>query len=96
MPILCFRAIVGEVVQQGKRMGLASTKLRGHVEHGRGLGFLPGQSAKHFGGNAGQPFREEGTLQKALRVLIDSRGAPVPNLIEVNGKLRCIERFAVS
>src|SRR6266481_3167888 len=40
MPVLCFRAVIGEVIQQRKRVGFASTELRGHVEHSRGLGLL--------------------------------------------------------
>src|ERR1700691_324789 len=40
MPVLCLRAVIGEVIQQRKRVGLASTELRGHVEHSGGLGLL--------------------------------------------------------
>ena len=96
LPALRLRAVIGEVIQQGKGVGLAAAELRRHVKHGGRFGLLPGQPAKNLGGHAGEPFGQKSTLQKALRVLIDRRGTSVPDLIKVNGELRRIEGLPFS
>ena len=74
-------------------MSLAAPELGGHVEYGRGLRFLPRQSANHLSPQGGQRLGQVGAFEELLRILVIRRSAAVSHLVKVDGKFCGVERF---
>ena len=75
------------MVQERQRVSLAAAKLGHQVEDRRGFGALTSQSPQHLAAKCHQCLCEVGALEKFSRARIDRCGAPIANLVEMNGKL---------
>ena len=75
-------------------MGLTATELGRHIEHRRGLGDLARQAPDHLRREQRQVLRQKGAVEEPLRVLVVLEGATVPDVVQVDGELRGVERPA--
>ena len=89
-------AVPREVVQQGEGVSLAAAELGGQVENRVGLGALAGETADDFGGQGGEVLGEIGAREEAVGLLVVRRGAAVADVVQVDGELGGVERFALA
>ena len=87
-------AATGEMVEQRKRVRLAAAKLRGKVENGVRLRALAGQATDDFGSEDSEVVGEVSSLEEPLRLLVIGGRTAFAHLVEMDGELRCVERFA--
>ena len=77
-------------------MGFAAAELGGQVENRAGLGALSGEAPHDFGGQGGEILREVRTSEEAVGLLVIRRGAIIADIVQVNGELGGVKRFALA
>jgi hypothetical protein len=87
-------AAPGEVEQKGEGVGFAAAELCGQVEDRAGLRPLAGKTPHDFAGQGGEVPGEVGAGEEAVGLLVVGRGRAVTHVVQVDGKLGGVERFA--
>ena len=84
------------MVKQRQRVRLPAAELRGEIEDGVRFSFLAGQSADDLRSQTREIFGEISSLEESFRLLIVGWGRALANLIQMDGKFRRIEWFALA
>ena len=84
LPVVCLGSRLCQMIKQGLGVGLAASKLGGHVEDGRGLDRDAGKPPGRLGGQVSQVPRQVSPLEEPLGVLIILAGFTVANEVEVH------------
>src|SRR5271157_696645 len=91
LPVVCLGSGLCQMIKQGFGVGLAASKLGGHVEDGRGLDRDAGKPPGRLGGQVSQVPRQVSPLEEPLGVLIILAGFTVANEVEVHREFRCVQ-----
>src|SRR5208337_1558560 len=87
---------VREVVKQSQGVRLAASELGGKVVNRRSLKLDTGKTSDHAGGKLRKILREKRPLKETPRLLVVGRSSVIPNVVQVDGKFRCVKRTIVS
>ena len=87
-------AALGEVVEEGEGVRLATAELGGEIEDRAGLGALTGEAADGLAGKGGQVPGQVGPGKEPVRPLVVGQSGVVAHVVQVDGELRSVEGFA--